>query len=175
MTVFISFHCLDSLYTIESSKSSFVHNQWIQIYDVPSHLIFESYMYTFVFFPSLKSFNLIQVCPSTFVLYYDCPDIVIKQRLVESGEGNDETEMNKQLEEFHSKITPLLLKYQEKLKVVSSFEFPSFVIIFLRHIVGQQCRSKNINEFMCHVFLLLHLVVVAVIVYLFICALLYFF
>lgn len=58
-------------------------------------------------------------------MYYECPDDVIVQRHMEEGNVNEE-EMKKKLEDFHSRMTPLMLKYPDKLKIVS-FRFPIFL------------------------------------------------
>lgn len=57
------------------------------------------------------------------VLYYDCPDDILISRLKLRAENsgreddNEETIM-KRLELFHTKTTPLILQYQEKVKIV---------------------------------------------------------
>ena len=41
----------------------------------------------------------------------------------EEGNEKEEKDVKKELEKFHSKMTPLMLKYPDKLKIVSSMSF----------------------------------------------------
>lgn len=64
------------------------------------------------------SFEL-EVCPVAFVIYYECDDDFLMKRCREDGYSENDEELKKELEVFHSKMTPLLLKYPDKLKIIN--------------------------------------------------------
>ncbi|XP_057289382.1 uncharacterized protein LOC130612110 [Hydractinia symbiolongicarpus] len=102
-----------------------------------------------------------EVCNSKMVLYYDCPDDILISRLKKRAENsgreddNEETIM-KRLELFHTKTTPLILQYQEKVKIIDAsksveevFEESCKVIenvIFCSELVNESTLKEEVNE-----------------------------
>ncbi|XP_004210036.3 adenylate kinase isoenzyme 5 isoform X1 [Hydra vulgaris] len=83
----------------------------------------------------------IEVCPSSLILYYDCHDEILVERLVSRGQQSGRIDDNietikKRLQLFHTKTTPLLVDYKDKVQVIDSSKSIEEVFIESSRIVS---------------------------------------
>ncbi|XP_066935736.1 uncharacterized protein [Clytia hemisphaerica] len=91
-----------------------------------------------------------EICPASFVVYFECPDdVLLRRQLGENAESEEEEAAKKNLESFHSRMTPILLKYPDKLKIINSARSEDIIFKetcdFVDFLIAGQ-KSQVINE-----------------------------